>query len=315
MIYFKGRHFWRPFFLNFKTTTMRYLLFFLLPFQLIAQNLETSIKYLALGDSYTIGQSVDVELRWPNQLSDTLNKLGYTIIKNDILATTGWTTENLHYGLKNSNLDRDYNLVSLLIGVNNFYQGRPVNQFRKELPELIDSALNYCNQDRNALFLVTIPDYGYTPFGKGSQASISQNTNLYNGIVDSVAQVYGIPVFNITPISRRGIDEPNLVANDGLHPSGKQYKLWVDLMIQKILYPTSINILKRVNVNYSIRNEQVDFTALNTDGFIQVFNTSGKLLYMHAIHQMDPISINLSKGVNFIQFISPLGNWSKIFLR
>lgn len=294
---------------------MKILLIFLLPLQIFAQELKSSIKYLALGDSYTIGQSVAVDDRWPNQFSDTLNKLGYSVTQNDILATTGWTTTNLLYSLENSNLDRDYNLISILIGVNNFYQGRPVNLFRTELPELIDSALQYCNGDTNALFLVTIPDYGYTPFGSGSQASISENTDLYNGIIDSVALRYQIPVFNITPISRRGEEKPDLVANDGLHPSGKQYKLWVDFMIENMLNPSFIHLMNSTKVDFILQNKQVHFTPLNSSGKLRVYNALGKLLHQELVQEKDSIHIQLIQGVNHFQFQSQKGVWSKTFIR
>lgn len=265
-----------------------------------SQVLQNNIKFLALGDSYTIGQSVSATDRWPNQFIDSLSNLDYSIEKNDIIATTGWTTSNLLNAMNNTSLEKDYNLISILIGVNNFYQGRPVNLFRTELPAVIDSALTFCNNDTNAIFLVTIPDYGYTPFGAFSQNSISNSTDLYNGIKDSVAAVYGIPVYNITDISRRGIDEPDLVAGDNLHPSGKQYKEWVDLIISEMLSTTSISQPAN-NVLMTWKQEQTTFIKTTQSGSLTVYDLSGKLIKTAELQQNDTLEIT-TKGLAILKF-------------
>lgn len=265
-----------------------------------SQVLQNNIKFLALGDSYTIGESITAEERWPNQFIDSLSNLNYSIEKNDIIATTGWTTSSLLYAMDNSNLTKDYNLISILIGVNNFYQGRPVNLFRTELPALIDSALTFCDNDTNAIFLVTIPDYGYTPFGAGNQSSISSLTNLYNGIKDSVAAVYGIPVYNITNISRKGLDQPNLVANDGLHPSGKQYKEWVDLIIGEMLNIASTNQPTK-NVLRTWKQDKTTYIKAIQSGFLAVYDLNGKLIKTVWLQQHNTLQMN-TKGIAILKF-------------
>lgn len=253
------------------------LTFFITQVYAIGQNLNTPIKFLALGDSYTIGHSVSSDERWPNQLQDSLKGRGYDTLPNTILATTGWTTANLLQAIRTNNLDNDYNLVSILIGVNNFYQGKPVNQFRKELPIIIDSALSLCHNDTNALFIVTIPDYGYTPFGQNNQAEISEKTDLYNGIKDSVAAIYNIPVYNITPVSRKGLDEPGLVASDGLHPSGKQYTLWVQHILQNMLtITTSFN--NEGNLLKAWKGNDGHYLNVPAQGKVSAFSLAGQLL-------------------------------------
>jgi len=257
---------------------------------------------LALGDSYTIGQSVSESARWPNQLSDTLSKLGYIVDKTQILATTGWTTSNLLNAISTTNLDRDYNLISILIGVNNFYQGKPVDLYRKELPVLIDSALNHCNNDTSSIFMVTIPDYGYTPFGQSNQSVISERTDLYNSIKDSIGLVYGIPVYNITDISRMGIIRPDLVASDGLHPSGSQYKLWVDEVISNLI-PSSVGV-DDLNVDWRLNEGTLYINAIQKETSLEIFNINGQLLFRKDLSSNENHVIPLFKGVNIVRLAS-----------
>ena len=148
------------------------LSFIFISFSVKSQFLQDTIRFIALGDSYTIGQSVDESDRWPNQFIDSLSELNLEIEKNITLATTGWTSGNLLQALSETSLKKDFNLVSILIGVNNFYQNQPIENFRLELSNIIDFALTLTNQDTNGLFLITIPDYGYTPFGENQQEII-----------------------------------------------------------------------------------------------------------------------------------------------
>ncbi len=256
------------------------LLFISISFPSKSQLIQDTIRFLALGDSYTIGQSVDDSDRWPNQFIDSLFELGFEIEKNDILATTGWTTGNLLQALKESRLKKEYNLVAILIGVNNFYQSQPIETYRLELPKIIDFALTLTNQDTTGLFLITIPDYGYTPFGENQQEIISEKTNIYNQIKDSIAKDFGIHLINITPISRNGIFDPDLVANDGLHPSEKQYGLWVDMILEKLTYDfeTKTEGIKK-EVNYVLRQFGKEFIlSSNYEGFCEVYDLSGRII-------------------------------------
>lgn len=193
-------------------------------------------KYLALGDSYTIGESVTEPERWPNQLVDSLNKRGYKIAKPTIIATTGWRTDNLKNAINIAQLKPDYDLVSLLIGVNNQYQGKPADQYAKEFEDLLKTAIHLAKGKKENVFVVSIPDYGYTPFGKPKQETITNAIDLFNGINARIAYQYKLQYFNITEISRDGLNNPGLVASDGLHPSGKMYAEWVELMVRDLAW-------------------------------------------------------------------------------
>jgi len=196
---------------------------------------EGPVRLLALGDSYTIGQSVNIAARWPVQLGDSLEVRGYNMDTVRIIATTGWRTDNLISAINGKHLeDLDYNLVSVLIGVNNQYQGRPFIQYATEFPALLDSAVRYAGGHRDRVFVVSIPDYAYTPFGQQSDdpAQISIEIDQYNAYSRRVADSMHITYFDITPISRLGLQQPSLVAGDGLHPSGLQYTEWVRLMLE-----------------------------------------------------------------------------------
>lgn len=189
-----------------------------------------TLTYLALGDSYTIGQSVETEERFPEQLAALITDETCVFDKVKIVAQTGWTTTNLKNGIQNdSDLLESYSFVTLLIGVNNQYQNKPIDLYEKEFPELLNQAIGFAGGDKEKVFVVSIPDYAYTPFGGGRQ-TISDGIDLYNEINRRITEEAGITYFDITPISRRGLDEVGLVAEDNLHPSGEQYKLWAELM-------------------------------------------------------------------------------------
>jgi lysophospholipase L1-like esterase len=184
-------------------------------------------KYLALGDSYTIGESVAEADRWPNQLADRLK-----IPRPKIIATTGWRTDQLKAMVEAAHLSNEYHLVSLLIGVNNQYQGKPAAQYEIEFEELLTRSIQLAQGNPKNVFVVSIPDYGYTPFGKPKQETISKQLDEFNAINKRMAAKYNVAYFNITDISRQGLDKPALVASDGLHPSGAMYELWVDRILE-----------------------------------------------------------------------------------
>ena len=192
-----------------------------------------SLYYLALGDSYTIGASVAESETYPVQLGDRLlpNSANLEV---RILAQSGWTTEDLAYAIDTTTDFREsYDLVSLLIGVNNQYQGRTLENYRVEFRSLLEQAIELAGNNTGRVFVMSIPDYAYTPFGGGS-ASISQQIDEFNAANRSITSAYGIQYFDITPISREGLDDPQLVAADGLHPSGLQYSRWVELMVDAV---------------------------------------------------------------------------------
>ncbi|MEQ1585021.1 MAG: SGNH/GDSL hydrolase family protein [Cyclobacteriaceae bacterium] len=186
---------------------------------------KKEFKYLALGDSYTIGESVAEAERWPNQLAQKLK-----IPNPKIIATTGWRTDDLNGAIKSANLTNDYDLVSLLIGVNNQYQGKSAAQYEIEFEDLLKTAIKLAKGKSKNVFVVSIPDYGFTPFGKPKQEIITPQIDEFNQINKRIADKYQISYFNITEISRKGLDDPTLVAADGLHPSGKMYAQWVEVI-------------------------------------------------------------------------------------
>jgi len=192
-----------------------------------------SIKYLALGDSYTIGQSVPSDENYPNRIASQFKEDSITVDTTIIIAVTGWTTANLNAGIANANLTDTFDLVSLLIGVNNFYQGKPLSQYKAEFEDLLLQAIDLAGGIKENVFVVSIPDYAYTPFGNGN-SSISQGIDNFNAANKTITDSIGVSYFDITPISREGLDKPELVASDNLHPSGEQYKRWVELFYEDV---------------------------------------------------------------------------------
>lgn len=199
-----------------------------------------SYSYLALGDSYTIGQGVDEEARWPNQLKTELKKKLIDLNTVDIIAQTGWTTNDLIRAI-NTQKPGQYDLVSLLIGVNNQYQKKPFTQFEKEFDELVDMAIELAG-GKQSVFIVSIPDYGVTRFGSGDPNGIGSEINNYNGYIRQQCIKRDILFIDVTGISRDLGSKDGALAGDGLHPSGQQYAKWVE----KIL-PEVNNLLKNKN--------------------------------------------------------------------
>lgn len=193
---------------------------------------DKTFRFLALGDSYTIGERVEENERWPVQLVEELGKKGIKVEKPMIIARTGWRTDELAKSIEEKQPAKDYDVVSLLIGVNNQYQGKSVKDYEPEFEALLQTAMEHAGGDPGKVFVVSIPDYGYTPFGKPKQKKISKELDEYNAVNRRITESYAISYYNITDISRNGFDDPELVAEDKLHPSGKQYRLWVELILK-----------------------------------------------------------------------------------
>ncbi|MEL7534496.1 MAG: SGNH/GDSL hydrolase family protein [Bacteroidota bacterium] len=192
-------------------------------------------SYLALGDSYTIGESVAIDMRWPVQLQAKLKEEGVELGSPTIIARTGWTTDELQAAIESSAQADTFDLVSLLIGVNNQYRGYDFAQYEKEFGELLDRAIQFAQGDKSKVFVVSIPDYGATPFGQSADPQkIGEELDQYNAYAQTVCEAREIPFFNITPISREAVNDPELVASDNLHPSGKMYGQWVDLFWEDV---------------------------------------------------------------------------------
>ncbi len=197
---------------------------------------QEKITYLAHGDSYTIGESVTPAQRWPVQLVKALRDSGIAIADPQIIAETGWTTTDLKNAIKESDLNPPYDLVSLLIGVNDQYQNRNIEKYPERFRSLLGKAIRLAGNRPQHVFVVSIPDYSVTPFGqKRNPEKISSELNRYNSINRKIADSLGVTYVNITPISQRAASNPKLIAQDGLHPSGKMYELWVEKILEKLL--------------------------------------------------------------------------------
>jgi len=194
-------------------------------------NASQSFKILALGDSYTIGESVCDTCRFPEQLKEDLS----SSFNNDtfslkVVAQTGWTTTTLINTIENTSLTEDYDIVTLLIGVNNQFQNRPFSLYEIEFPELVNTAITKAKGEKNRVIVVSIPDYAFTPFGNGNPL-ISEGIDLYNAFAESYCANNNITYVNITDITRQGLIDTELVASDGLHPSTKAYSKFVERIL------------------------------------------------------------------------------------
>ncbi|WP_412559801.1 SGNH/GDSL hydrolase family protein [Winogradskyella sp. MIT101101] len=192
-------------------------------------------KILSLGDSYTIGESVCDSCRFPEQLKDSLiqNLTEEATIELDVVAQTGWTTTNLKSAIETVDLASEYDLATLLIGVNNQYQGKPFSLYEEEFPELVNKALEFANDDKSRIIVVSIPDYAFTPFGQnsGNPETTSEEIDMYNAFAEDYCNNNNITFINITDITREGLNNPDLVASDGLHPSELAYAQFVQRLL------------------------------------------------------------------------------------
>ena len=199
----------------------------------------TQMKFLALGDSYTIGEAVAQDERWPVQLVEALRKRQIYFADPEIIATTGWRTDELSQAISERRAAPDYDMVSLLIGVNNLYQGRSLDEYAKEFEALLISAIKLAKSNRRNVFVLSIPDYGYTPFGKDKQEEISRATDSFNEVNRRLTLSHGVSYFDITGVSRDGLKKPELIASDNLHPSGLMYSEWVRIILASDSTPFS----------------------------------------------------------------------------
>ena len=196
---------------------------------------STPIKLLSLGDSYTIGQSVCETCRFPEQLKSALESSPNTPgnVELQIIAQTGWTTTNLISAITNASPDSNFDLVTLLIGVNNQYQGRDFSLYETEFPELVSMASLLASNSPSNVIVISIPDYAYTPFGQGAwnPSQTSEEIDQYNDFAENYCVENGIAFVYITDITRLGLEQPLLVASDGLHPSELAYAEFVERIL------------------------------------------------------------------------------------
>ena len=189
------------------------------------------LAYLALGDSYTIGEGVDEAGRWPAQLASALRASGVAIDDPRFIATTGWTTDELSAAMDAQEPLGEWAFVSLLIGVNNQYRGRPVDDYLGEFTRLLQRAIALAGDGAGRVLVLSIPDWGVTPFafasGRDAQA-IADDLDAYNAAAREACQAHGVAFVDITAISRDDGDATTMLADDGLHPSAAQYARWAE---------------------------------------------------------------------------------------
>lgn len=199
-----------------------------------------SIRYLAFGDSYTIGTSVEEAERWPVQLVERL-RADSIQVELTIIAHDGWTTDELWHGIRERSPQPPFDMVSLLIGVNNQYRGYDLEQYRKQFAMLLAEAIEYAGGNAGRVFVVSIPDWGVTPYASDrDREQVAREIDMFNAVNREEALRAGVRYVDITPVSRQALNDPSLIAEDKLHPSGKMYTMWVDL-----IYPIVLNILGR----------------------------------------------------------------------
>ncbi|KLI98491.1 GDSL-type esterase/lipase family protein [Luteimonas sp. FCS-9] len=192
------------------------------------------LRYLALGDSYTIGEGIAPESRWPVVLADALRAAGAAIDAPRIVATTGWTTDELDAGIDAAAPEGPFDLVSLLIGVNDQYRGRAVDDYVPRFEALLRRALGFAGDRAERVFVLAIPDWGVTPFGAHSGrdvAAIARTLDAYNAAAAAVCARHGVAFVDIAPVSRAHGHAPAMLADDGLHPSAALHALWARLAL------------------------------------------------------------------------------------
>ncbi|MHA4807637.1 SGNH/GDSL hydrolase family protein [Flavitalea flava] len=199
---------------------------------LLPNPLDTASRtYLALGDSYTIGQSVSVDDRYPAQVAALLKADHFNCKDPEIIARTGWTTGDLLYALSIKSAAPPYDYVSLLIGVNNQYQGLSQADYKIQFISLVQQSIQLAGNKPSHVIILSIPDYSVTPFAHGAdREQISSGINTFNDINYEVARDYQVQYVNVTDESRKAAFDPSLIASDGLHFSGKEYAIWAALL-------------------------------------------------------------------------------------
>jgi lysophospholipase L1-like esterase len=192
-------------------------------------------SYLALGDSYTIGETVPLHKNFPYQVVQLLRIREYNFYAPEIIAKTGWTTDELQGAITGSVLLSKYDFVSLLIGVNNQYRGRDAIEYKEQFEEILKKAIELTNGKKEHVIIMSIPDYSVMPFAQPmDKDKISKEIEVFNGINKALSIQYKVQYLDITPGSREAKNNTNLIAQDGLHPSEKQYAKWAEKLAELI---------------------------------------------------------------------------------
>ena len=202
---------------------------------------KSKYTFLSLGDSYTIGENVDASARWPVQLAGRLRQEGIDVADPDIIAKTGWTTAELQDAIRDSGNRKTYDLVSLLIGVNNQYRGQSQDRYRTEFRALLQTSVKFAGGQANRVIVLSIPDWGVSPFAAGrDQKQIATEIDAFNAIARDECRKAGIAYVDITSLSRKAVNDDTQFASDGLHYSGKQMQQWAELAL-----PIAKDLLKK----------------------------------------------------------------------
>ncbi|MCH7735963.1 MAG: SGNH/GDSL hydrolase family protein [Chloroflexi bacterium] len=190
------------------------------------------LRFLALGDSYTIGQSVTASGRWPVQLVRMMREAEVSLLDPEIIAQTGWTTADLSAAIDQVDIEGTFGIVSLLIGVNNQFRGLEIEEYQREFAVILRSAVRLAGGDASHVIVISIPDWGVTPFAQGlDRTNIAQQIDLFNSVNKMEATRAGSRYVDVTGISRQASTQSTLVAGDGLHPSEEMYSRWVDVVL------------------------------------------------------------------------------------
>jgi len=193
-------------------------------------------SFLALGDSYTIGESVPIYESFPYQTVQLLRNKGMSVHATEIMAKTGWTTDELMAGIEKTTFEKSYDIVTLLIGVNNQYRGKDPSIYEKDFEKLLNKAIAFAGGNKQHVFVISIPDWGATPFAANrDRVKIGKEIDLFNSINKKITDAAGIVYLSITEGSREATSNALLVAKDGLHPSGIEYGRWANKLADAIL--------------------------------------------------------------------------------
>ena len=199
----------------------------LLIFIVAMQQPKKAYSYLALGDSYTVGEKLPAEENFPNQVVAILREQNFEFKAPEVVAQTGWTTDELEEGIEKSSLQKHYDFVTLLIGVNNQYRGKTVSDYIPQFESLLQKAIGYAGGNTTHVIVLSIPDWGVTPFADGrDRKKIAAQIDEYNAANKLIAEKYNVHYINITPGTREAAYDLSLVTSDGLHPSAKEYAKW-----------------------------------------------------------------------------------------
>lgn len=194
------------------------------------------LTYLALGDSYTIGEQVPFNENFPNQTVALLRQKNIDVSDPVIIATTGWTTDELQAAIREKALNETFSFVSLLIGVNNQYRGRTVENYQEEFTQLLTQAIHFANGHSDKVFVLSIPDWGVTPFAEGKdRAQIALEIDAYNAAAKTITLAHKCHFTDITDSTRTNGSKDDFLAEDKLHPSGKEYAVWSERFATQLL--------------------------------------------------------------------------------